>query len=190
MEQEKLLVHPYGEYYENVHHDLKKHSLEFMMEQLSHDTIYQCMSTISHPDKCSGKRLEAVLYWYEQIKQYTWLTLIGLLPVETLCLLQNAVENVIVLELKHQIDDKKNTHHHNSLTYMCYMELRNPTCCIQKSNSPDYRYKVVTDNSNVSVHVEDINRFVDEHDGKTVPEEKRISSLRSTKKCGLLSGSI
>jgi hypothetical protein len=56
--------------------------------------------------------------------------------------------------------------------------------------TPDYKYKVVTANSNVSVHVEDINQFVDKHDGKTVPEEKRISSLGSIKNCGLLSGSI
>jgi hypothetical protein len=69
MEQGKLQVHPYGEYYENVYHDLKKHALESTMEQLSHDTLFQYMSTISHPGKCCGTMLEVVLYWYEQIKQ-------------------------------------------------------------------------------------------------------------------------
>jgi hypothetical protein len=46
----KLLpvVHPYWEYYDNVYHDLKKHALEFMMEQLSH----------AHPGKCCGKMFE------------------------------------------------------------------------------------------------------------------------------------
>jgi hypothetical protein len=62
MEQGKLLpvVHPYGEYYENVYHDLKKHALEFTMEQLSQDTLFQYLPTIPHPGKFCGKMFEFV----------------------------------------------------------------------------------------------------------------------------------
>jgi hypothetical protein len=129
MEQGGLLpvVHQYGEYYENVYHDLKKHALEFMMEQLSHDTLFQYMSTIPHPHKCCGKIFDVVLCWYEQIKQYTWLKLIGLLPVDTLCLLQNAVEDVIALEYMKQCDDSKTTcGSTDPLTYQFDLELREP----------------------------------------------------------------
>jgi hypothetical protein len=47
--------------------------------------------------------LEVVLYWYEQIKQSMWLKLMGILQVETLCLLQNAVEDIIELQYIQQI---------------------------------------------------------------------------------------
>jgi hypothetical protein len=78
------------------------------MEQLSHDALFQYMSTIPHPGKCCGTMLEVVLYWYEQIKPYMWLKLIGLLPVETLCLLQNAVEDIIALQYIQQIEYGEN----------------------------------------------------------------------------------
>jgi hypothetical protein len=56
---------------------------------------------------------------------------------------------------------------------MRVMEARNPTCCISKSMTPDCKYKVVTDESNVSIHVEDTNQFGDKHDVNTVPEEEQ-----------------
>jgi hypothetical protein len=93
-----------GNYYDtyNAYHDLRKHVLEFTKEQLSGEIMCHYMLTIPHPGKCCGKMFEVVLYWYEKIKQFTWLMLIELLPLETLCLMQNAVEDVIVLEyMKH-----------------------------------------------------------------------------------------
>jgi hypothetical protein len=76
-----------GEYYNtyNAYHDMKKHVLEFTKEQLSCDILFQYTLTIPHPGKWCGKMFEVELYWHEQIQQYTWLKLIGLLPVETLC---------------------------------------------------------------------------------------------------------
>jgi hypothetical protein len=94
MEQAKLN----GDYYDtyNVYHDLKTHAMEFTREQLSCKVMCHYMSTIPQPDKCCGKMFEVVQYWYDQIKQYTWLKLIELLAVETLCLLQNAVEDIVL----------------------------------------------------------------------------------------------
>jgi hypothetical protein len=91
----KLLAHPNGEYYNinNAYHNLKKHALAFTMEQLSNDILLQYISAIPHPDKCYGKMFDIVMYWYEQIKQYTWLMLIGLLSVQTICCMQKAVED-------------------------------------------------------------------------------------------------
>jgi hypothetical protein len=63
---------------------------------------------------------------------------------------------------------------------MTFMEATNP--------NPDHKYKVVTDNSNVSIHVAIsllINMIV-----TLSPRKDRMSSLESTKNCGLLSESI
>jgi hypothetical protein len=91
------LGHPYEENYDanNVYLELKKHTLAFTMEQLSHDTLINYKLTIQHPGKWHGTLFEVVLHWHEQIKQYTWLKLIGLLPAQTLCLMQKPVDDVI-----------------------------------------------------------------------------------------------
>jgi hypothetical protein len=94
----KALVHP--EYHEanNVYLKLKKHALELTMEKLSHDILIQYMKTIHHPGHWHGTLFPVVLYWYDQIKPYMWLKLIGLLPTQTCCLLQKAVEDVMAIE--------------------------------------------------------------------------------------------
>jgi hypothetical protein len=62
------------------------------------------MVAMKHPVKWHGGLLNVVLHWYEQIKEYVWLKLIGLLSTQTLCLLQSAVDDVIVLDYMQQID--------------------------------------------------------------------------------------
>jgi hypothetical protein len=54
-----------------------------------------------------------------------------------------------------------------SLTYMNALEARD-----HKIMAPECEYNVVTDNSNVFIHVEDIDQFVDKHVVITVPEEE------------------
>jgi hypothetical protein len=111
--------------------------LEFTAEQLSHDVLLQYMMAIQRPGKLFGTSFQIVLYWYEQIKTFMWLKLIGLLSAQTLCLLQSAVENVIVLEYKQQIAGTMNKHHNDSLPYMCSTESRNRTCSTP-TNMPPY----------------------------------------------------
>jgi hypothetical protein len=126
----KPIAHQYGEHFdtESVYRNLKQQVLEFTTEQLSHDVLLQYMMAIQHPGKWCGMSFQVVLHWYEQIKAYMWLKLIGLLPTQALCLMQSAVEDVIALEYMLQINDTMNTHHNDSLTYMYSQVARNPTC--------------------------------------------------------------
>jgi hypothetical protein len=146
-----------------------------------YDTLLQYVEATQIPGKWSGTLFNVVLYWYKQIKECMRLQLIGLLPTQTLHSMQSAVEDVDVLEYMWQIDHKEYVYWKDTLTYMRVMEARNPTCCIHKSMTPGYKYKVVTENSNVSVHLEDINQFVDKHDGNTVPEEEQDIFTREHK---------
>jgi hypothetical protein len=78
----KALAHQYGEHHEtnNVDLELKKHVLEFTMEQLSGDRLTQHVQTMQHPGKWHGTIFAVVLHLYDQIKLYMWLKLIGHLP--------------------------------------------------------------------------------------------------------------
>jgi hypothetical protein len=98
----KLVAHLNGEHYDtyNLYHDLKKHVLAFTVEQLSHDVLLQYMMAIQRPVKWCGTSFQVVLHWYERIKIFMWLRLIELMSTRTLCLLQGAVEKIIVLEYK------------------------------------------------------------------------------------------
>jgi hypothetical protein len=72
------------------------------------------MVAMRHPGKWHGGLFNAVLHWYEQIKEYVWLKRIGLLSKQTLCLMQSAVEDVIVLEDVQQIDQGEHRYRRDS----------------------------------------------------------------------------
>jgi hypothetical protein len=108
------------------------------------------------------------------------------LPVETLCLLQNAVEDIIALQYIEQIEYGESMYRKDpliylkpleySLTYVNALKARD-----HKSMAPDCGYKVVTDNFNVFVHVEDIDQLVDRHGGSTPTEEEHNIFIREKK---------
>jgi hypothetical protein len=118
MDHAKSIAHPYGENYDadNVFLELKKHAMSFTREQLSHEALLRYMVAMKHPGKWHGG-LFNVLHWYEQIKEYVWLKLKGLLSTQTLCLMQSAVEGVIVLECMQQIDHGEHRYRRVSSTY-------------------------------------------------------------------------
>jgi hypothetical protein len=74
------------------------------VEQLSHDSLLQYTARIKIPGKQCGPMFDIVLQWYEQIKEYMWLKLIGLLSTQSLCLKQIEVDAVISLEHMQQIE--------------------------------------------------------------------------------------
>jgi hypothetical protein len=132
MDHAKALAHPYGENHEsnNVYHELKKHMLEFTMDQLSPDILMQYMQTIQHPGKWYGTSFAVALHWYDQIKWYMWLKLIGLLPKQSLCLLEKAVEDFIALEYTKKCEYMENTQSNkNPLTYQFELETTEPIRC-------------------------------------------------------------
>jgi hypothetical protein len=110
-DQVKPLTHTYGENYSinTVYHEMKKQTLALTKDQLSYDTLLQYIEAIQIPGKWSGTLFNVVLHWYVQIKAYMWLELIGLLPMKTLCSMQSAIEDVILLEYKWQIDHGEHT---------------------------------------------------------------------------------
>jgi hypothetical protein len=89
------------------------------MGQLSSDRLTHYMQATQHPGKWHGTMFAVVLYWYDQIKLYTWLKLIGHLPTLTLCLLQKVVEDVIALEYVKKREYMENTRSNKgALTYL------------------------------------------------------------------------
>jgi hypothetical protein len=70
---------------------------------------------MQHPGKLYSGLFNVVLHWYEQIKEYMWLNIIGLLPTQTLCLMQRAVDAVVSLEYMQQNDHIENTYGKNLL---------------------------------------------------------------------------
>jgi hypothetical protein len=86
LNMDHALAHPYGDNDDanNAYLEMKTHTLEFTMEQLSCDTLTQYTPPIQLSGKCHGTLFEVVLNWYEQIKKYMWLNLIGL-PTQTVC---------------------------------------------------------------------------------------------------------
>jgi hypothetical protein len=115
----KSLANPYGEHngISSVYTiELKSHALEFTMEQLSHDTMLKYMQKTQHPGKWCGTLFNVVLHWYECIKEYMWLKLIGLLPTKNLSLMQSAVDDIVLLEYMQQLDHSENTYRTDSLT--------------------------------------------------------------------------
>jgi hypothetical protein len=108
----KSLANPYGEHNDisSVYIELKTHVIAFTMDQLSHDTLLKYMQKTQHPGKMCGTLFNVVLHWYECIKEYMWLKLIGLLPTQNLCLMQSAVDDVILLEYMQQLDHSENTY--------------------------------------------------------------------------------
>jgi hypothetical protein len=109
------------------------------------------MATMQHPGKWYGAFFNVVLHWYKQFKEYIWLKLIGLLPTQTLCLMQRAVDDVL-LEYMQQNDHIENTYRKNSLTYAHALETRSLICSYHESMVPECEHKVVTDDLNVIVH--------------------------------------
>jgi hypothetical protein len=85
MDQVNSLSHPYGEHNDtsSIYLELETHSLAFTIEQLSHDTLIQYL-TMHHPGKWHDRLFNVVLHWYERIKEYMWLELVGLLLTQTL----------------------------------------------------------------------------------------------------------
>jgi hypothetical protein len=105
-DQANSLAHPYGDHNgtSSVYLELKTHALAFTMEQLSHDAILQYMGKMQNSGKWCHTLFLVTLHWHEKIKEYMWLKLIGLLPTQSLCLMQSAVDYVISLEYMQQND--------------------------------------------------------------------------------------
>jgi hypothetical protein len=116
--QVNSLAHPNGETYDvyTSNHEMKNHAMFFNREQLSHEALSQYMVAMKHPGKWHGGLFNVVSHWYEQIKEYVWLNLIGLLSTKMLCLMQRAVEDVIMLEYMLQIDHREHRYRRVSST--------------------------------------------------------------------------
>jgi hypothetical protein len=114
------LAHPHGEIYDTytAYHRLKQHSLAFTREQLSHGILSQYIEAMQSPGKWSGTFFNVALHLHEQIKQYMWLKLIGLLPLQSFCLMQSAVDYIIRLEYVQQMDHREHTDRRVSSTYI------------------------------------------------------------------------
>jgi hypothetical protein len=114
------LAHPYGENYDSytVSRELKRHALAFTREQSSHDALSQYIEAMKIPGKWCGTLFNMILHWYKQIKEYMWLQLIGVLPTQTLCLLQSVVDDVILLDYMQQGDLGEHTYRRVSSTYI------------------------------------------------------------------------
>jgi hypothetical protein len=114
------------------------------------------------PGKCCGSLFNVILHWYEHMKEYMGLQLIGVLPTQTLCLLQSAVDDIILLEYMEQIDHGENmTYRGVSSTYIDVLQEIHPTCSPHRKVAPNYYYK--TDNSNSGAHNLEPNRSVGDH---------------------------
>jgi hypothetical protein len=130
------------------------------------------MQKTQHPGKWCGTLFNVVLHWYECIKEYMWLKLIGLLPTQNLCLMQSAFDDIVLLEYMQQLDHSDDTCSMDSLTYL-HAQARNPICSNHKSMDPECDYKVVTDDPNVIIHATDLNQFVSKQSDDTLPQEEQ-----------------
>jgi hypothetical protein len=102
-----------------------------------------------------------------------WLKLIGLLPTQNLCLMQSAVDDIVLLEYTQQLYHNENTYRMDSLTYI-HAQARNLICSNHKSRmDPECEYKVVTVDPNVIIHATVLNQFVSKQSDETLPEEEQ-----------------
>jgi hypothetical protein len=129
-EQDQSLAHPHGEIYDTytAYHELEQQSLAFTREQLSHGTLSQYIEAMQSSGKWSGTLFNVALHWYEQIKQYMWFKLIGLLPMDSFCFIQSAVDLKIRLECMKHMDHGEHTDRRVSSTYIDVSQERHPTC--------------------------------------------------------------
>jgi hypothetical protein len=134
------LAHPYGENNDShtVYCELKKHTLAFIRGHSSHYTLSQYIEAMQSPGKWCGTLFNVILHWYKQIKKYMWLQLIGVLPTQTLCLLQSAVDDIILLEYMELIDHEEHTYRGVSLTSIDVLQERHPPCSPLRKVAPDY----------------------------------------------------
>jgi hypothetical protein len=99
-----------------------------------------------------------------------WLQLLEVLPTQTLCMLQSAIDDIILLEYMEQIDHGEHTYRGVSSTSIDVLQERHPTCSPHRKVAPDYYYK--TDNSNSGAHNLEPNRSVgDLYHGKIPGKE-------------------
>jgi hypothetical protein len=112
---------------------------------LNMDSVIEYMMAIQHPGRWCGSLFQVVLHLYEQIKAYMWLRVIGLLPTQTLCLMQSVVDDVIVLEYMRQKDHIEYINSKDSLAYRCLFEARNPMCSTQTMRATDCEFKAAAD---------------------------------------------
>jgi hypothetical protein len=84
--QVNSLAHPNGENYDicTAYYEMKKHAMSLTREQLSHEALSRYMVAMKHPGKWHDGFFNVVSHWYEQIKEYVWLNLIGLLSTQML----------------------------------------------------------------------------------------------------------
>jgi hypothetical protein len=132
--QVNSLEHPNGENYDiyTAYHEMKKHAMSFTREQLSHEALSRYMVAMKHARKWHCGLFPVVSHWYEQIKEYVWLHLIGLLSTQIVCLMQSAVEDLIMLEYMQPIDHGEHRYRRVASTYKDVLQESNPTCCIKR----------------------------------------------------------
>jgi hypothetical protein len=178
----KSLAHPYGEDADIAYFELKKRSLAFTMEQLSCDVMIQYrMLPIKHPGKWNDKMFNVVLHWYERIKEYMWLKLIGLPPTQSLCLMQSAVDYVISLEYMQQIDHGEHMYGKDSSTYIDVLPESNPTCSPHRKMAPSCDCKKA--HYNVGTHDPKPNWSVCKPYHGTIPTEETSTILQGPVCC-------
>jgi hypothetical protein len=127
------------------------------------------MVAMKHPEKWHSGLFNVSSHWYEQIKEYVWLNLVGLLSTQMLCLMQSAVEDVIMLEYMQQIDHREHRYRRISSTYKDVLRESNPTCLPNKNWAPDCDYKA--DNSNAGDHDLEPNWNIGEDFHGSIPVE-------------------
>jgi hypothetical protein len=137
--QVNSLAHPNGDNYDiyTAYHEMKNHAMSVTREQLSHEALSRYMVAMKHPGKWHGGLFNVLSHWYEEIKDYLWLNLIGILSTQMLCLMQSAVEDVIMLEYMQQIDHWEHRYRRVSSTYKDALWESNPTCLPHKKWAPD-----------------------------------------------------
>jgi hypothetical protein len=108
-----------------------------------------------------------------------WLKLIGLLSLQSLCLMQSAVDYIIRLEYMQQMDQGEYTDRRVSSTYIDVLQERHPACSPHWKVAPDYDYKA--DNSNSGAHYLEHNWSVGDHYQGTIPGKKGIAFFQIRK---------
>jgi hypothetical protein len=99
-----------------------KHALSSTAGQLSGDTLIQYITTTQYPSTWRGTSYAFVLNWKEHIMKYQNLELEAFPPKQKLCLLQNAVGDVVELSYIKQIGDRDVARGYPLLTYESYIE--------------------------------------------------------------------
>jgi hypothetical protein len=100
-----------------------KHELSSTAAQLSGDTLLQYITTTQYSTTFCGTSHIFVLHWKEHIMKYEKVESEVFPPKQKLCLLQNAVGDIIELSYIKQIGDQDVAREYQPLMYESFMKL-------------------------------------------------------------------